>query len=139
MANVKKIVYNNTGNRKTVVYCTIASDGTNEINLVLYNSSTVCAALGINNTKNCALMRVLASSTSPSGKITLNWDATTPILAMSMPYAGAGNLDFDFNEFGGLINTAVGTAGVTGNITLTTSGLVNGDNISIIIEVKTEG
>jgi hypothetical protein len=45
-------------------------------------------------------------------------------------------LEADYSKFGGLTNLATGTAGATGDITITTTLLDTGDNFSLILLVK---
>jgi hypothetical protein len=61
------------------------------------------------------------------------WKATTNLLAFSLPLVQ--QFDYDFRDIGGLINTAGGTAGVNGDILLTTTGLASGDSLSLILEL----
>lgn len=120
--------------RVTIHYVTIASDGSEETDLVIYDSSVVATAIGITDPLICTLQSIYASvSAASTARVKLEWDATTDVLALDIP-AGTNPTKNDFRPISGLKNTA-GT-GITGDITLTTTGLEAGDNITIIIMVK---
>ncbi len=113
-------------------YVTIASDGTEETDLVIYDSSAVATALGITDPLKCTILDVFYTTSSVLGVVHLEFEATADVLALAMPQGGA-TLDKNFESIGGLKNTA-GT-GITGDVSLTTTGLVAGDSISLTIEV----
>ncbi len=121
------------GNKRTLQYITIASDGTEETDLVVYDSSAVATALGIANPLTCTINAIHYCSNSATGVVKLEFDATTDVLALAMPYGG-DYLDKDFRPYGGLKNRA-GT-GITGDIVLTTTGLAAGDSIHMILDVR---
>jgi hypothetical protein len=133
MANTYTLTNQLISPHKAIVYLTVASDGSQATNYVVYSSSTVSAALGITNPKISKIMSIRWGSNSALGVCKLNWDASTPVLAWGLPYAGhEGN--FKFYHFGGLLNQ--GGSGITGDITLTTTGLAAGDSISLVLEVR---
>lgn len=120
--------------RKAVTqYITIMSDGTQETDLVIYDNSDVCSALGILDTLTCTLNCIKFVSNSAAGIMHLEFDATTDVLALTLPFNGR-SMKMGFEYFGGLKNTA--GAGVTGDITLTTTGLAAGESVTIIIEAR---
>ena len=121
------------GNRSVIQQIQIASDGSEETDLVVYDSSAVAAALFPvrTNPLNCAIRRIMYSTSSKLAVVRIKWDATADVLAWAMPAGGDGV--FDFSSFGALKNPA-GT-GITGDIMLTTTGLEAGDSISLILEV----
>ena len=119
--------------QRVIQYICIASDGTEETNLIVYDSSVVATALGIADPLKCTIIRARYVSNAALGVVHLDFDASTDVLALAMPYNG-GNMDMDFKDIGGLKNTA-GT-GITGDILLTTTGLVSGDHITLILEVR---
>lgn len=119
--------------RRVIQYICISSDGTEETNLIIYDSSVVATAIGIADPLKCTIVRARYVSTSALGTVHLDFDATTDVLALAMPYNGS-SMDMDFKDIGGLKNTA-GT-GITGDILLTTTGLVAGDKITLILEVR---
>ncbi len=136
MANTLTINYKSYGIKDTILYATLASDGSEESDTVIYDSSAVATALGITDTLTCTLrwIKVYAAvSNGAAGTFRgkLEFDATTDVLAFSIP-SGNGAAEADFTCTGGLKNYA-GT-GVTGDITLTTLGLDAGD--SLIIEMS---
>jgi hypothetical protein len=118
---------------KAIVYLTLASDGSQETDTTVYDSSVVATALGIPDPKISKIMSIRWSSNSALGICKLNWDASTKVLAWALPFAGRqGNAKF--YHFGGLLNT--GGAGITGDINITTTGLASGDALSLILEVR---
>lgn len=121
------------GNRSVIQQIQIASDGSEETDLVVYDSSAVAAALFPvrTNPLNCAIRRIMYSTNSKLAVVHIEWDASTDVLAWSMPAGGDGV--YDFSSFGALKNVA--GSGITGDIVLTTTGLVAGDSISLILEV----
>lgn len=124
-----------TSRALVVYYVTIASDGTEETDTVVYDSSAVASAIGISDPLTCNLLSVYASvSAASTARVKLEFDATTDVLAIDCPPDRIVNKDF--RCIGGLKNTA-GT-GITGDITITTTGLESGDTITLVIEVKPE-
>ncbi len=121
------------GNRHVVQYLCIDSDGSEETDLVIYDSSVVATALGIPDSLNCAINSITYSTNSLLGVVKLEWDASTDVLAFALPAAGNSET-FCFEKFGSLKNTA--GSGKTGDITLTTTGLVSGDSITLVIDVR---
>ena len=105
----------------------IISDGTEVTDLVIYDNSAFIADV----TKG----KVIAIHTSGSfaGSLRFEFDATTdtPITSMGI---GDNAGTHHFEEFGGIKNP--GGAGVTGDITLTTTKLANLDEVHIIIEIE---
>lgn len=61
--------------------------------------------------------------------VTMLWDATTDVRILELSGYGC----FDFRDFGGLTNNA--GAGVTGDISFTTTGATSGDSYSIVLEM----
>lgn len=135
MANTKKLTPILYGKLKNIVYFTLFSDGTQETNTVIYSSSGTHTALGDADSKACCINQVSYITNSAAGKIVLNWDATTPIVALSLPSSHMYSERFD-EYYIPLPNQAIGAAGVTGNITLTTTGLVAGDSLTLILDVR---
>ena len=119
-------------NNAVIQYVTIASDGTEETDLVIYDSSAVATALGITDPTTCTIKSIWYSTSSVLGVVKLEFEATADVLALALPQGGA-ILDKNFEAVGGLKNT--GGTGITGDISLTTTGLVAGDSLSLTIEV----
>ncbi len=122
------------GKKRVVQYVAVDSDGTEETDLVIYDSSAVATALGLTDPLNSRIRSIMVSGNAVAGICKLEWDASTDVLAYS--FFGTQTQHQDFMKFGGLKNTA-GT-GITGDITLTTTGLASGDSLIIIIEVDPE-
>jgi hypothetical protein len=120
------------GNSKVVQYVTIAYVDAQETDLLIYDSSAVATVLGLTDTLNCKIREVQATvNAAAAANVFLEFDATTDVLALSLPNNTCTNLCFD--QVGGLKNTS-GT-GKTGDILLTTTGLDAGDSISLIITI----
>lgn len=135
MSNTKTLTIASANGVTSIIYFSLVSDGSQETNTVIYNSATVTGDLGIPDPKTCHLVSVQAATNSAAGLVKLNWDATTPVLALPLINGTGGTTDFKFKYFGGLPNTA-GATGKTGNITLTTTGLASGESLSIVLEVR---
>ena len=123
---------------QVIQYITISSDGTEESDLVIYDSSAVATALGKDDTSNCAINSIYATvsaaqpATAAAGaRAFLEFDATTDILALDIPPNTV--VKNDFRPIGKLKNTA--GSGKTGDILLNTAGLESGDKITIILNV----
>ena len=119
------------GKQDILVYLTVASDGSEETDYVVYDSSAHATTLGISDPLTCTLREVYFSSNSAAGVLHLEWDATTDVLAIPLTNQ-AKHLCFD--KIGGLKNQ--GGTGRTGDITLTTTGLAAGDSIMIVLKVR---
>ncbi len=121
-----------TSRAKVIKHIALVSDGTEETDLVIYDSSVVATALGIADPLTCRLDRIEYSVSSATSFITLEFDASTDVMVAAIPSNASGVIDF--RQFGGIRNTS-GT-GITGDITLTTTGLASGDSLHIVIEVS---
>lgn len=133
MPNVKTNRQILAGPKHVIQYLCIDSDGDEETDLVIYDSSAVATTLGIADPLNCKINSITYSTNSLLGVVKLEWDANTDVLAYALPSSGNSE-NFCFERFGGLPNTA--STGRTGDITLTTTGLVAGDAITLIIDVS---
>lgn len=133
MVNTVKDAVLVSGVKRTVVYTTILCVGAaQETNKVLYDSSAIATLLGIPDPLNSKLLKIQFSTNSALGVFKLNWDASTPVAAWALPYQ-SNEGEFCFQEFGGLNNQ--GGTGITGDITLTTTGFVAADVLSIVLTV----
>jgi hypothetical protein len=134
MANTVTNTRINLGDKRVIQYICIDSDGTEETDLVVYDSSAVAAAFtpARVDSLNCRINSIKSISNSALGVVKLEFDATTDVLALALPYGGS-DVEMDFRCFGGLKNTA--GDGKTGDITLTTTGLVSGDSVIIILDI----
>ena len=128
--NTRPIINGNT----VVQVFNCASDGSEETDLVIYDSSVVATALGISDPLDCAIKELwFYPSVTTTTRLFLEFDATTDVLAFALPSVGPVHVDFT-TIMGGLANNA-GT-GITGDITLTTTGLEAGDKFTLILKVK---
>lgn len=134
MANTKVLQNVVINKKEAFVYLTLASDGTQETNYPVYDSSVVATAFGDGDPLTCQIMDCEAYlAVSTAARVVLRYDATTPVLALSCP-ATSGGLHFSADGILGLPNTA--GVGITGDITLTTTGLAAGDSLTILLRVK---
>jgi hypothetical protein len=130
MANTVTDTTLHTGNAQVIKYITIASDGTEETDLVIYDSSAIATTLGLTDTSNCKILSIYATvSAASTARVKLEFDANTDVLALDIPANVL--VKNDFRPIGGLKNTS--STGKTGDITLTTTGLESGDAITIIL------
>lgn len=122
---------------RVVIMVDITYNGSDLTNSVLYDSSAQNALIldghgvATPDPLKCTLRSVKFSNNSAAALIKLNFDASTPVLACVIPPHFAEELCFD--REGGLVNYA-GT-GITGDITMTTSGLTTGETISLVLDV----
>jgi hypothetical protein len=133
MANTKTNTTLLAGNKRAIIYYTLAYVDAQETDAVVFDSSVIAALVGITDPLNCTLETVDALVAGPVAvRAFLEFDATTDVLALSLPV----NIDIqkDFRKIGGLKNTA-GT-GITGDITLTTLGLDAGSTITLVLNVR---
>ena len=114
------------GTYNLVVKVHLNSDGSEETATGVVDASTFSPAF--TNGQLLALDIVVAA---PTLQARLLWDATTdvPICAI-----GPTSLQRDWRKSGGLPNNA--GAGVTGDIVLTTLGLVSGDQLTLTFYLK---
>ena len=133
MANTNTLSTLMTSPGNVLRYINIDSDGTEETDLVVYDSSVIATALGLTDTLMCHILSIYATvSAAATARVELRFDATTDVLALDIPVGQV--VDKNFRYVGGLENR--GGSGITGDITLTTTGLESGDNITLILEVK---
>lgn len=112
-----------------VVYMTLVSDGSEETDLVVYDSS----AFQGTDTLTCRIDKIEYSfSAASTARAYLEFDASTDVLAFNILPGFAQK--FDFRDIGGLQNYA-GT-GKTGDITLTTTGLESGDTMALVLVLR---
>lgn len=126
------------GSKTAVIYLTIDSDGTEETDLVIYDSSVIATTVGDSDTLACSILDISYSIVCANAvaaalpQVKLEFDASTDIMALGLPANHSNTLCF--RDVGGLPNNA--GAGKTGDILLTTSNLAAGDNITILMTVK---
>lgn len=133
MANTVTNVTLVKGIKEVVKYVTIASDGSEETDLVVYDSSAIATDLGVTDPTDSTIISICATvSAAATARAFLEWDATTDVLAFNLP--AGDTTKANFRCIGGLPNQ--GGAGITGDITLTTTGLEAGDSISLVLHVR---
>lgn len=119
----------------------LSSDGTEETDLVVYDSSAVATAIGASDSLKSTIMRVqmLAKNIATATDFILEYDASTDVIAVPISLGVSGTysyVDMDFREQGGIVNLANGTAGATGDVVLTTSALDSGDVVLMNLWVR---
>jgi hypothetical protein len=133
MANTIKSSVLNRSVHSIALHWTLSSDGTNETATVVYDSSVHATALAITDPLSCVIESIHSVvSAASTARVWLNFDASTPVLALTLPVMNT--LDSNFKEIGGLKDT--GGAGITGDIAITTTGLASGDKIELVIVVR---
>lgn len=127
MANTKtnRVLSGSPSDKNYYVMLNIASDGSEETDLVVYDNSTA-----INDVARGKLMQVWACGNSCT--LTLEWDQTTdsPICSFDPAYTQY----LDFRSFGGISNPN-GT-GATGDVVLTTANLDLSDAVTLILHIE---
>ena len=113
------------GSKTVVMKFTNISDGTGEAAVVKADASAL-----LNAPTKLKIMRMWAMTSGMA--VTVLFDATADVLAVTAPADEATHLDF--RSFGGINNNA--GSGVTGDISFTTVGAGAGDTYSIILELS---
>jgi hypothetical protein len=112
------------GPRNAVMKFTNASDGTGEAAVLKVDVSALSGT-----PTEVSIYMVEYSTVGMS--INLLWDATTDVLALSLPADRSDTLKF--YKFGGVPNNS--GAGKTGDINLTTAGHSAGDSYTVILHM----
>ena len=114
---------------RSVIKATIIGDGVvGDETFTIYDASTYVSA-----TTNPKLYKIMVFNTGDVGGI-LKWDATTDVIVFTLPDPDH-TMNFDFTDFGGIVNNA--GSGKTGDVLLTTTGLDTvGDSITLILDIK---
>jgi len=89
--------------------------------------------LASNNGKTCKTVRLNkvsfnVSVTAPADAVRLLWDATTDVAFQTL----AGEMTFDYSDFGGLKNTKA--SGYSGDVNLTLPACTAGDTVTVVCE-----
>ena len=89
--------------------------------------------LNSNNGKTCKTVRLNkvsfnVSVTAPADAVRLLWDATTDVAFQTL----AGEMTFDYSDFGGLKNTKA--SGYSGDVNLTLPACTAGDTVTVVCE-----
>lgn len=133
MSNTITNVYLGGNRHRCTKYITLASDGSEETDYILYDSSDAASTYSFTDpTDSCIEYIYATSSCASTARLKLEWDAGTDVLAMDLPPSQV--VYYDFRAHGGLPNQ--GGSGITGDITLTTTGLESGDAITIVLGVR---
>lgn len=117
------------GLRNAVVKLTNQSDGTGEAAVEKILAAALTAGAG-GGTTTYSIERIQATCVGMS--VNILWDATTDVLAFSLPQDQY--VDLDFTQFAGLKNNS--GAGKTGGINITTVGHTLGDSYSIVLFLR---
>jgi hypothetical protein len=120
-----RVLSGSPSDRNVYILVNIASDGSEETDLVVYDNSAL-----INDVAKGKLLEVYASGSSC--QLTLEWDQGTdsPIVSFDPAYTGY----IDFRGPRGVSNPA--GSGATGDIVLTTANLDNGDVVTLMLHVE---
>ena len=91
------------------------------------------SALASNNGKTCKTVRLNkvrfnVSVTAPADAIRMQWDADTDVVFQTL----AGEMEFDYSDFGGLKNTEA--TGFTGDVNVVLPACSDGDSATIVCE-----
>ena len=116
------------GAKKLITHYNVVSDSTGSTTKIVDVS-----ALNSNNGKSCKTVRLNkvsfnVSVTSPVDAIRMQWDATTDVVFQTL----AGEMEFDYSDFGGLKNTEA--SGFTGDVNVVLPACANGDSGTIVCE-----
>ena len=116
------------GARKLITHFNVVSDGTGSTTKIV-----TVANLASNNGKTCKTVRLNkvrfnVSVTAPADAIRLQWDATTDVVFQTL----AGEMEFDYSDFGGLKNTEA--SGYTGDVNVVLPACTAGDTGTIVCE-----
>jgi hypothetical protein len=114
------------GSRLSTVQIDITGDGSGE-----ETATQIIDASALEGAP--ATFKIRAIQWSLSGaSVQLLWDATTNVHAFTLP---AGSDGLRFSDTGAHLNNNAGT-GITGDLLMTTTGLVAGSNGTIIFELQ---
>ena len=91
------------------------------------------SGLNSNNGKTCKTVRLNkvsfnVSVTAPADAIRMQWDADTDVVFQTL----AGEMEFDYSDFGGLKNTEA--TGFTGDVNVVLPACTSGDTGTIVCE-----
>lgn len=130
-------------NKRALIKYVILSDGTQESNTRLVDASNLAFALNANgyimqsNTHSKSnyrtTVRKIKAYSKTSGSVRLKWegDANSEIITF-----GTGSVDFTFENDGAVISNP--EANATGDILISTLGLVSTDAITLFIDLRKE-
>ena len=117
------------GAKKLITHYNVVSDNsgstTKIVDVSALNSSPA--------NKTCKTVRLNkisfnVSVTAPVDAIRMQWDATTDVVFQTL----AGEMEFDYSDFGGLSNTEA--SGFTGDVNLVLPACTSGDTGTVVCE-----
>ena len=117
------------GAKKLITHYNVVSDGTG-------STTKIVDVSGLNSSpanKSCAKVRLNkvrfnVSVTAPADAIRMQWDADTDVVFQTL----AGEMEFDYSDFGGLKNTEA--TGFTGDVNVVLPACTAGDTGTIVCE-----
>ena len=116
------------GDKKLITHYNVVSDSAGSTTKIVDVS-----ALTSSNGKTCKTVRLNkvhfnVSVTAPADAIRMQWDATTDVVFQTL----AGEMEFDYSDFGGLSNTEA--SGFTGDVNLVLPACTSGDTGTVVCE-----
>ena len=116
------------GAKKLITHYNVVSDSAGSTTKIVDVST-----LASNNGKTCKTVRLNkvsfnVSVTAPADAVRLLWDATTDVAFQTL----AGEMAFDYSDFGGLKNTKA--SGYSGDVNLTLPACTAGDTVTVVCE-----
>ena len=116
------------GAKKLITHYNVVSDNSGSTTKIVDVSE-----LASNNGKTCKTVRLNkvsfnVSVTAPVDAIRMQWDATTDVVFQTL----AGEMEFDYSDFGGLKNTKA--SGYTGDVNLVLPACTSGDTGTVVCE-----
>ena len=117
------------GSKKLITHYNVVSDNSGSTTKIVDVSALAKSPAG----KSCLTVRLNkvsfnVSVTAPVDAIRMQWDATTDVVFQTL----AGEIEFDYSDFGGLSNTEA--SGFTGDVNLVLPACSNGDSATIVCE-----
>ena len=116
------------GSKKLITHYNVVSDNAGSTTKIVDVST-----LASNNGKTCKTVRLNkvslnVSVTAPADAIRMQWDSDTDVVFQTL----AGEMEFDYSDFGGLKNTEA--TNFTGDVNVTLPACSNGDSATIVCE-----
>ncbi len=116
------------GAKKLITHYNNVSDGTGSTTKIVDVSTLIS-----NNGKACSQVKLNkvsfnVSITAPADGVRLLWDADTDVAFQTL----AGEMAFDYSDFGGLKNTKA--SGYSGDVNLTLPACTSGDTVTVVCE-----
>ena len=117
------------GSKKLITHYNVVSDNSGSTTKIVDVSELAKSPAG----KSCTKVRLNkvsfnVSVTAPVDAIRMQWDATTDVVFQTL----AGEMEFDYSDFGGLSNTEA--SGFTGDVNLVLPACTSGDTGTVVCE-----